>query len=967
MSGHSILVIEDNPVTRKMMRVALQSDGFHVVEAGDGRSALAAAAEHRPDLIILDYVLPDTDGRRLIDDLRRQAGAPDIPALVVTGMVSRLPELRAQGGHLTQFLPKPIEVSRLIQVARAHLTPPERLGGGRTVLVVDDDPLNLKLAALRLGAEGYVVETAQGGAEALLQARALPPNAILAQAGMVAMNGFALCREVRRDPRLADIPFVLYSAHVEEGDRLLARDLGANALVTHGADLRDAAAALHESLGRTAPPPGTAAGERRQASAVEGAGEAELPALYRERVQVQLERQAAQNRALLRQAGIQATALALMRSLSEVLGKPGSNMPEIIGDVLVQCLDAAGLSTGLLYLVEPGERYRLQAQCGILEALRQEAETCFGHPDLIRAIVRSGRPCALSAATVEHPGTDDLLARLGRACVLVVPFVVMGETFGFLMLASDNQDLSEGSWIAFAASLAVQFGQTVALGQSLTRLAASEERYRALMEQANDAILVLEPPQRILEANRAAERLLGRPRQEIVGRHYDEFVLAEERPESARSRETLLQQGMVRVQTRQFTHADGTLLPVEVSCSLVRVGQETTILVILHDLSERRLLEAQFLQAQKMESVGRLAGVVAHDFNNLLTVILGYGSLLQQALADRPALERQVDSIIRAGESAAALTRQLLAFSRRQLLVPRVLDLNALIRQLEPMLRRLIGEEVELTADLDPRLRHILADAGQLEQVIMNLMVNARDAMPGGGIITLSTRNGAPEPAAGGAAAPAEAAAPVVLAVTDTGTGMDSSVLEHIFEPFFTTKEEGKGTGLGLASVYGIVHQSGGRIEVDSRPGQGTTFAIHLPGTDHPVAAAQAVEAAPGRGHETILVAEDEAEIRALARDVLESRGYQVIEAAGAGEALLAAERHGGTIHLLLTDVIMPGKGGVELAEALRARRPGLRVVFMSGYSDRPVPAEALGVAFLHKPFDPDDLAHQVRATLDQR
>lgn len=955
MSGHTVLVIEDNPVTRKMMRVALESDGFRVVEAGDGGSALAAAADQRPGLIVLDHVLPDTDGRRLIDDLRRQAGAPDIPALIITGMVSRLPELHIQGGHLTQFLPKPIEVSRLLQVARAHLTPLDRLGGGSIVLVVDDDPLNLKLAALRLGAEGFVVKTAQGGAEAFETARASPPHAILAHTGMLSMDGFAFCRNVRLDPRLAEIPIVLYSSYIEEADRQLARDMGANALVAHSADLRDAGAALLESLGRTTRPPTT------------GTCEAELPALYRQRVQVQLERQAAQNRALLRQAGIQVTALALMRSLSEVLGKPASNLPEVIGDVLMQCLDAAGLSTELLYLVEPGDRYRLQAQCGVPETSRQDAEGCFGHPELIRSIVASGRPAALSAAAVEDSAAADFLARLDCACALVVPFVVMGETFGVLVLASDNQDLSEGSWIAFAASLAAQFGQTVALGQSLTRLAASEERYRALMEQANDAILVLEPPQRILEANRAAARLLGRRREEIVGRRYDDFVPADELADSARSREVLLREGTARVQTRHFMRADGTPLPVEVSCSLVRVGQETTILVILHDLSERRLLEAQFLQAQKMESVGRLAGVVAHDFNNLLTVILGYGNLLQQALADRPALEKWVESIVSAGESAAALTRQLLAFSRRQLLVPRVLDLNALIRQLEPMLRRLVGEEVELTADLDPRLRHIHADAGQIEQVIMNLMVNARDAMPAGGRITLSTRNGAPDLAAGGATAPAEPATAVVLAVTDTGTGMDGTVLAHLFEPFFTTKEEGKGTGLGLATVYGIVDQSGGRIEVQSQPREGTTFAIHLPGTDEPVAAARAAEAAPERGHETILVAEDEAAIRLLVHDVLESRGYVVLEANGADEALGVAERHAGTIHLLLTDVIMPGKGGVELAEALRALRPGLRVVFMSGYSDRPVPAEALGVAFLHKPFDPNVLAHQVRATLDQR
>jgi len=549
----------------------------------------------------------------------------------------------------------------------------------------------------------------------------------------------------------------------------------------------------------------------------------------------------------------------------------------------------------------------------------------------------------------------------------------MGETFGVLVLASDAQDLSEGSWLGFAESLAVQFGQTVALGQSLNRLGASEERYRALMEQANDAILVLDMEQRILEANRAAMDLLGRPRREIVGRHYDDFVAPEELAESRRSRAKVAIEGKVRVPLRHLVRADGSRVAVETSISLVHVGDDSTILAILRDITERRRLEAQFQQAQKMESVGRLAGGVAHDFNNLLTLILGYGNLVLQALADRPAVSRQVEAIVRAGESAAKLTRQLLAFSRHQVLVRTVVDINALIRQLEQMLRRLIGEDIELVADLEPRLAHIRADAGQIEQVLMNLAVNARDAMPGGGRLTLSTRNhppAPPAPAAGEAgeagAAGAAAVTHVVLKVTDTGCGISDAVMAHIFEPFFTTKEEGKGTGLGLATVYGIVHQSGGHLEVESAPGEGATFAVYLPCTDEPPTPASAATAAAGRGDETVLVVEDEASIRSLAREILEEQGYAVLDAAGADEALRRAAAHAGPIHLLLTDVIMPGTSGVDLAQALLARRPGLRVVYMSGYADRAVHADAPGVAFVQKPFDPTLLARRVRATLDE-
>ncbi|HLX07803.1 MAG TPA: response regulator [Thermoanaerobaculia bacterium] len=951
MSGYTILVVEDNPITRKMMRVALESGGYDVVEAGDGRSAQAAAAARRPDLVVLDYVLPDTDGVRLIADLRREAGRPELPALLVTGMVSRLSELRTKGDELTQFLPKPIEPSRLLEVVRTFLVAPGTWGGGKTILVVDDEPLNLKLAALRLTQDGYAVETAAGGAEALARVRAAPPDAILAHVGMPAMDGFTLCREVRSDPALATLPVVLFSsAYLEEADHLLARRMGADALVARTSDLHAAGEALREAL-HEAPRPAAAPAPTPAT--------AELSDLYRQRVQAQLERQTAQNRSLLRQAGIQATALALMRSLTEVLGQP-ANVPEVIGDVLVQCLDAAGLSTGLLYLVEPEGRFRLQAQCGIAAGLRHEAEGCFGHPGVVSSIVASGGPVALAAASA-GAAEAEFLAKLDRTSALVVPFVVMGETFGVLVLASDEQDLSDGSWLGFAGSLAVQFGQTVALGQSLNRLAASEERYRALMEQANDAIVILDSRHRILELNRAGLRLVGRSRQEIVGRPYDDFVAPEEREESRRSFEVLVREENLRVPLRHLLRADDTRVPVELSGSVVRIGDDSTVFIILHDITERRRLEAQFQQAQKMESVGRLAGGVAHDFNNLLTLILGYGELVLRAIADRPALCRQVETMVRAGESAAALTRQLLAFSRRQVLEPRVLDANALIRQLEQMLRRLIGEDIELVADLEPELGHVHADAGQIEQVLMNLVVNARDAMPAGGRMTLSTRNHPPPPAAA-AAEPAL----VALTVADTGCGMDDALQSHIFEPFFTTKQEGKGTGLGLATVYGIVHQSGGRIEVASRLGEGSAFTIYLPITGEPLQAPTVAAATPGRGHECILVAEDDPVLRCLAKEILEEKGYVVLAADGADEALRLADGYDGPIHLLLTDVIMRGKSGVELANALLARGLGLRVIYMSGYTDRAVQTGAPGVAFLQKPFKPDDLALRVRAVLDQ-
>ena len=339
MSAATILTIEDNPITRKMLRLALESEGYRVEEAEDGRAALAAVAACRPALIVLDYVLPDCDGLTLLDEIRRQAGDPQLPALVVTGMTSRLEELRAGAGEFTQCLSKPIEPSRLLDIVRAHLLPHASWGRGKTVLVVDDELLNLKLAAVLLHHEGYEVVTAQGGQEGLEKALERPPDAILSDVLMPAMDGFAFCSEVRRDPRLAEIPIVLVSAsYSDEADRELAMKMGASTLVSRSPDLREATAALRATLSGDRLDPRF--GPRHPLVDPAGNGEA-VAMLHRQRLQAQVERQAAQNRALLRQANVQATALTVMRSLSAVLGQP-FNLPRVIGDVLLQCLDSAG-------------------------------------------------------------------------------------------------------------------------------------------------------------------------------------------------------------------------------------------------------------------------------------------------------------------------------------------------------------------------------------------------------------------------------------------------------------------------------------------------------------------------------------------------------------------------------------------------------------------------------------------------
>jgi nitrogen-specific signal transduction histidine kinase/ActR/RegA family two-component response regulator len=389
----------------------------------------------------------------------------------------------------------------------------------------------------------------------------------------------------------------------------------------------------------------------------------------------------------------------------------------------------------------------------------------------------------------------------------------------------------------------------------------------------------------------------------------------------------------------------------------------------VEDITERKRLEQQLLQSQKMEAIGRLAGGVAHDFNNVLTAIMGYSELLLRGTGSEESRRRNTEQIKKAAERAASLTSQLLAFSRRQVLTMRVLDLNDVVAVLEPMLRRLIGEDIALVTVPGRALERTKADVGQIEQVIMNLVVNARDAMPRGGTLTIETTNVELDQAYMDRHGLVPPGAYVKLAVSDTGCGMDAETQSHIFEPFFTTKEPGKGTGLGLSTVYGVIKQSGGYIWVYSEPGQGTTFKVYLPRVDEAVTAIapHAVSAESPRGTETVLLVEDDEGVRELAGGALERSGYSVLMACGGEEALLLSGRHAGAIHLLVTDVVMPGIGGRELAERLVPLRPDMKVLYMSGYTDDAVVRYGVLVeeaAYLQKPFTPDVLLQRVRQML---
>jgi signal transduction histidine kinase/ActR/RegA family two-component response regulator len=417
---------------------------------------------------------------------------------------------------------------------------------------------------------------------------------------------------------------------------------------------------------------------------------------------------------------------------------------------------------------------------------------------------------------------------------------------------------------------------------------------------------------------------------------------------------------------------DGRSITVRLSGSAFKNDRgETGFEMIAEDVSERRLLEEQLRQAQKMEAVGRLAGGVAHDFNNLLTVIKGYSELMLEELDNAHPLRTEVDEIKKAADRAASLTRQLLAFSRQQVLAPKVLDLNLIVQNMDKLLRRLLGEEVILTSVLAPTLGRVKADPGQVEQVIMNLAVNARDAMPKGGKLTIETSNVDLDENYTREHVAVKPGKYVMIAVSDTGMGMPEKVQARIFEPFFTTKEVGKGTGLGLSTVYGIVKQSGGYVWVYSEVGIGSTFKVYLPRVDAPLDAGSLTrQLITHPGNETVLLVEDEEGVRTLMRQVLQKHGYNVLEARDGGEALVVCERHQGKIDLLLTDVVLENMSGQDVAERLLRFRPDMKVLYVSGYADDAIVKHGVltaGAAFLQKPFTTEALARKIRHVLEAR
>jgi two-component system, cell cycle sensor histidine kinase and response regulator CckA len=566
---------------------------------------------------------------------------------------------------------------------------------------------------------------------------------------------------------------------------------------------------------------------------------------------------------------------------------------------------------------------------------------------------------------------------------LVVLVLVVGGPLIQLMMA-DMPVRQKGTGFALVIAVAVAGGVLIAIRRHQSRLEAkrleqvraSAENYKRLFETVTDGIVLVDHSTRILEVNGTLCQQLGYRREELLGRMAAD-ISARSATDVEAAHARLVREGHMVLET-VHRRKDGSTIPVEISVTATEFQGAAVFLSVVRDLSERRRLEAeaqeladQLNQSVKMESIGRLAGGVAHDFNNLLTAILGNADLAAASLPNDSPEAAFVAQITKAANSAAALTRQLLAFSRKQLIAPRELNLNDLIAHTRTMLARLIGEDVVLSVDADAALWPVRADASLIEQVLVNLAVNARDAMPHGGALRIRTQNVVVGDRVARTDPEIHPGDYATITVADSGTGMSPEVKARIFEPFFTTKPKGEGTGLGLATAYGAVKQSGGHVLVDSEPGRGTTFRIFLPRMLEPATAeATALGTQPiPRGSEAVLVVEDDPAVRALASHILESLGYRVVQAAGGEEALAIARTRLEPIDLLLTDVVMPGLNGREVADRIGPIHPRCRVLYTSGYTDDAIVRHGVldeGIAFVAKPYTPLGLGLKVREVLDR-
>jgi PAS domain S-box-containing protein len=845
-----------------------------------------------------------------------------------------------------------------------------------TILVVDDRAANRDFLKTLLSYRNHRILETSDGAEALELVNRERPDLVICDILMPTMDGYELVRRMRSDPVGATIPVIFNTAHyLDREARALAEACGVSQIIYK---------------------PGEPDLVLRTVDAVLGYDQPSVPAVVteefnREHLRVLTDKLSRQTDDLRR---VNQRLSALIE-----LGHQMAAERDPLFLLKAFCHSARKLVGAKYAAIAVLDEDQTTLRHFLTSGMTPEVEAKIGsHPvgrGLLGLLLREGsvvrtRDISRHSGSVgfpsNHPPMTSFLGAAISSSSGIYGSLYLTDKIGVDEFCDDDERLITMlvAQVGVAYENAIRFEELQRRAAELTQTVLQRERAEEELREANQtlqslvqtsplAIIALDLEGNVRSWNQAAERLFGWTESEVIGLRI-QIIPDDEWDAFYNSLDITRKAGTFTGFETTRVRKDGSLIDVSLSAAPLVDGKGNIngSVVVIADITERKKLEEQFLQAQKMEAVGRLAGGVAHDFNNLLTAIIGYSQLALARLHREDPMRREIEEIEQAGHRAAGLTNQLLAFSRRQVLQPQVLDLNVVVANLGKMLERLIGEDIVLATTLAPGIGFVKADRGQIEQIIMNLAVNSRDAMPDGGRLTIETFHADLDDSYTAEHLDVRPGPYVVLAISDNGCGMDKETQSNIFEPFFTTKELGKGTGLGLSTVYGIVKQSGGHIGLYSEPGEGTTFKVYLPRLEESDQKHESgvTEKESLEGSETVLLVEDEASVRELARRILEAYSYTVLAASDSEDALRICETHGGNIHLMLTDVVMPGTSGRELAQLVATNHPEITVLYMSGYTDDAIVQHGVlgaDTPFLQKPFSPVALARKVRETIDKK
>jgi PAS domain S-box-containing protein len=944
-SPGTVLVVEDNHATRKMFRVTLETAGFQVIEAEDGRSALTLAAQRRPDLCVLDLGLPDMSGFDLARALRELFGQAPVPMVCVTGFLARLDEARTLEGGFAQVLVKPIDPFLLLEVVKTHVASPgvvtAPIGEGRTLLVVDDDPLHRKVAHAWFLSAGFHVLEASDGVAALALARREHPCAIVSDVLMPGMDGFELCLAVRRDRELGVTPVILLSsAYTEAADQALASQVGATAFLLKTDGLEGAAHAVAAAL---ATAPSTPASEPIEL--IEGE--------RTKRALLQLDKQIQNNMRLRQRVTFQEAELAVLAGVTAALSQSKDEV-DLLGEALTTCLDMAGLSKGAFYVMD-SHPLLLKHQIGFSHDEIATLRVVFACEAFLAEMAARGNVVCVPSPSVPADVAQKLLLGAGVTSVLLVPVACAGATYGLMVLGASTAEICSEEALSFARVLGTQMGQAFALARAFTGLRASEARYRTLTENANDAVAILTPQGTLREVNRRFTQILGYTAEQLVGRSIAELAAPGLEQENVERYKRMVAEGRGQTTPVALAKADGGVALMEFSTARVQVGGEQIVFSIGRDVTEQVQARNQLMVSDRMASVGTLASSVAHEINNPLAAMLANVDFAIQDSAEwahgpnAPPRTVEVQEALRDARECAERVRNIVKdlkiFSRTE--EDRLGPVDTRLA-LESALR-MASNEIKHRARLVKaygKVPPVEGNESRLGQVFLNLIVNAVQAMDEGRAdsneLRVTTRTGP--------------SGRIDVEIGDTGPGMGPETLQKLFTPFFSTKPAGMGTGLGLAICHRIVNGMGGEISVESKLGVGTVFKVSLRAAHSEAKEAVATPAVSpvGRRGRVLMIDDEKMMGKAVQRMLASEHEVQVFTSAReALDCIVGGQR----FDVILCDMMMPVLTGMDFYELLLEQVPGQaeRIVFLTGGAFTQKAREFLervASARLEKPFE---------------